>query len=77
MLRTPYTDTAAIGQRAGWMATDWCPRARRTGRRHHAGVFANNFFGHRATGPVLARTDGGQLLGYEWAAAAHQTLLAS
>ena len=62
---------------AGWMATDWYPRAHRAGLHHHAVVFATDFFGHRATEVVLARIDDGQLAGYESKAAARRALLAS
>ena len=62
---------------AEWMATDWSPRAHRAGLRHHAVVFANDFFGHRATEVVLARIDDGQLVGYNSEAAARQALLAT
>ena len=55
---------------AEWMATDWYPRAHRAGLRHHAVVFANDFFGHRTTKVVLARMDDGQLVGYHSEAAA-------
>ena len=60
---------------AEWMATDWSPRARRAGLRHHAVVFANDFFGHRATEVVLARIDDGQLVGYDSEPAARRALL--
>ena len=62
---------------ADWMGTDWYPRAHRAGLRHHAIVFANNFFGHRATEVVLTRFGNGQLLGYESEVAARRALLAS
>lgn len=62
---------------AEWMATDWYPRAHRAGLYHHAVVFANNFFGHRATEVVLARVADARLLGYDSEAAARQALLAS
>ena len=62
---------------ANWMATDWYPRAHQAGLRHHAVVFANDFFGHRATEVVLARMDDGQLVGYDSETAARQALLAS
>ena len=55
---------------AEWMATDWYPRVHRAGLRHHAVVFANDFFGHRTTKVVLARMDDGQLVGYHSEAAA-------
>ena len=61
---------------ADWMATDWYPRAYRAGLRHHAMVFATDFFGHRATEVVLARIDDDQLVGYDSEAAARQALLA-
>jgi len=62
---------------ADWMAADWYPRAHRAGLHHHAVVFAQDFFGHRATEVVLARVDDGQLVGYESEAAARRALLAS
>ena len=62
---------------AEWMATDWYPRAHRAGLRHHAMVFAKDFFGHRATEVVLARIDDGQLVGYKPEPAARRALLAT
>ena len=62
---------------AEWMATDWYPRAHRAGLRHHAVVFANDFFGHRATEVVLGRIDDGQLVGYHSEVAARRALLAT
>ena len=62
---------------AGWMATDWYPRAHRAGLLHHAVVFANDFFGRRATEVVLARVADNRLLSYDSEAAARQALLAS
>lgn len=62
---------------ADWMAIDWYPRAHRAGLRHHAVVFAQDFFGHRATEVVLAWVSDGQLVGYDSEAAVRQALLAS
>ena len=62
---------------AEWMATDCYPRAHRAGLRHHAVVFATDFFGHRATEVVLARVANDQVLGYDSEAAARRALLAS
>ena len=62
---------------AEWMAADWYPRAHRAGLHHHAAVFANDFFGHRATEVVLGRIEDSQLVGYHSEAAARRALLAT
>jgi hypothetical protein len=58
------------------MAVDWYPRAHQAGLRRHAVIFAENYFGHRATELALAQVADCQLVGFASEADARRMLLA-